>query len=234
MKLYKLTKQDGTTHNGYKYGIIDREHVKPPKDNPQLCASDVFHAYKNANLAFLLNPIHANISHPILWEIEGDIVCECYGKVGSFNQKVIKKLNPPTWIGNKSENDVRILFVILCTEAAIHIYGKCNQKDNRPRKAIEAAREYLRIKSAVAVAVADITARASLAAADDVIAPATYVAFAAANTATACVADATNAAYVAYVAARGAGHAARAAQKIDFCKLANNAVNIIMNKNNNG
>jgi hypothetical protein len=67
MKLYKLTEQDGTTYNksmSWKVGITNRVMAK---DNPQMCSGDVIHAYKNKNLAFILNPIHADIKNPLLF-----------------------------------------------------------------------------------------------------------------------------------------------------------------------
>jgi hypothetical protein len=62
MKLYKLTKQDWTTYNGRQTWKVGETYSKERIDNPYLCTSDVYHAYKNINLGFLLNPIHADIT----------------------------------------------------------------------------------------------------------------------------------------------------------------------------
>ena len=56
MKLYKLTDQNGNT-NGNTHWEEGMTLSLPPCDNPQLCSSDVFHAYRNINLAFQAQPV---------------------------------------------------------------------------------------------------------------------------------------------------------------------------------
>lgn len=79
MKLYKLTTKDGKTRKG-QFGETQWSPgfslTLPVVNNPQLCTSNVIHAYRNVNLAFLLNPIHGNYKNPLLWEAEGEICCE--------------------------------------------------------------------------------------------------------------------------------------------------------------
>jgi len=75
MRLYKLTDEDMMTWNNTKWGE-GVEHRIPPVKNPRICDGDVIHAYRNANLAYLLNPIHAGFRNPVLWEAEGDVVIE--------------------------------------------------------------------------------------------------------------------------------------------------------------
>lgn len=187
MKLYKLTKRDGSTHNGYDYAgqLI---HEKPYKENPSLCSTDVFHAYKNANLAFMLNPIHADIVSPRLFEIEGDVVAEDWGKVGSFRQEVIKELPIPDWVRGKNANKIRVYFAILCAESVFP------------------SPQYAVVKSSLLSGDLGEAARAARAAR---------------------AADAARAVVwaVADAAAEAADAAAYAAAEIDFCALADEAIN---------
>jgi len=256
-KLFKLTKQDGTTHNGYPYGEVGKVHTKPKKENPQLCSSDMLHAYRNKNLAFLLNPIHADISNPRLWEIKGDVVCHDFGKVGSLTQEVVKELKLPKWVGSEKEGLVRVAFAVLCAEAVLHHFEDKMEGDDRPRKAIEAVKEYLKNPAAAEWA-AWAAAWAAADAAADAAAWAAAAARAAADAAARAAADAAawaawaaraaaDAAAAARAAARAAAAAARAAadaaaadaaaadaaagsQEIDFGKLADQAVKMIFGK----
>lgn len=66
MKVYKLTSQNGTTHNGTKWGPGARYEVAGPLE---MCGNGI-HAYSDPLLAVLLNPIHAEINSPRLWECE--------------------------------------------------------------------------------------------------------------------------------------------------------------------
>ena len=203
MKLYKLTKRDGSTHNGYDYAgqLI---HEKPYKENPSLCSTDVFHAYKNANLAFMLNPIHADIVSPRLFEIEGDVVAEDWGKVGSFRQEVIKELPIPDWVRGKNANKIRVYFAILCAESVFpspqYAVVKSSLLSGDLGEAARAARAARAADAARAVVWAARAARAADAARAVVWA----------------VADA---------AAEAADAAAYAAAEIDFCALADEAIN---------
>lgn len=142
MKLYKLTDQNGNTQNNthWDVGVI---HELKPCDNPQLCSGDVIHAYKNVNLAYLLNSIHANIDKPLLWECNGNICTDDFGKVGCFRLKITKRLSQPVWVGNDNENLVRVAFAVLCAESVLYVWNKYNKKDKRIEQAIDAAKEYL-------------------------------------------------------------------------------------------
>lgn len=69
--VYKLTRKDCTTYNGYAYtpGVW---HVAPGKGN--LCSDGWLHAYEHPLLALLHNPIHAALPETdmLLWEASGD------------------------------------------------------------------------------------------------------------------------------------------------------------------
>jgi hypothetical protein len=241
MKLYKLTDKNQITHVDMKWKIGKTNKIKKC-ENPKLCTKDVIHAYKNKNLALLLNPIHANIDDPLLFEAKGIPVVEDFEKCGVFSLKINKKLSIPEWYINKEiRHDVQILFSILCAESVLHIYEKEYPENDTPRKAIEAAKEYLKAKNAAAAVHAVHAAARAAHAADYAAAIATcaaaiavhadYAAYAAAITAHAACATAI-ADYAAYAAA-GAAHAAAGAAeaakyKIDFCKLADKAVKNIM------
>ena len=152
-KLYKLTDSNGNTQNNTHWEVGVTRSVTSC-DNPQLCTNQVIHAYKNINLAFLLNPSHANFKNPLVFECNGEIVVEDYGKVGCFSLKITKKLYTPKWINSKKANDVKILFAILCAEQVISIYENKYPNDDRPQKAIQAAKDYLKLKTQNAAAIA--------------------------------------------------------------------------------
>ena len=66
----KLTPQDWTTYGGCKWvpGVTNTA----PGDGP-LCSKAWAHGYENPLVAVFMNPIHANIADPVLWECEGEI-----------------------------------------------------------------------------------------------------------------------------------------------------------------
>lgn len=144
MELYKLTNKNGCTQGNTQWGIGVTHELKAT-EKPRLRTKDVLHAYKNINLALLLNPNHANISNPKIWEAEGKIVVEDYGKVGCFKLTTTKELSCPDWyIDDKKRRRVQVQFAVLCAESVLHIYENQYPDDNRPRKAIEAAQNYLK------------------------------------------------------------------------------------------
>jgi hypothetical protein len=124
----------------------------------------------------------------------------------------------PKWYTDENQHKrVAVMFAVLCAESIIKIYEDKYPGDNRPRKAIEAAKEYLKSGKNAARA-ARAAARAARAA------RAAYAAAAAADAARAARATAY-AAYAAYATAYV--DADDEADKIDFCKLADVAVKII-------
>lgn len=147
MKLYKLTDQSGNTQNKTNW-IPKITHEKQPCGSPELCSAAVYHAYTNANLALLLNPIHADISNPRMFECSGDVVVSDWGKVGSFKMTSKKEMRLPDWHTNdETRKQVQVMFAVLCAESVLHIY-ETYSNDPRPRQAIEAAKEYLKHKNA--------------------------------------------------------------------------------------
>jgi len=65
---YKLTTQDMTTHGGFKWRRNQWRRAKG--EGTSLCSDGVLHYHEHPALALLLNPIHANIYAPRLWECE--------------------------------------------------------------------------------------------------------------------------------------------------------------------
>lgn len=172
MKLYKLTEQDYTTYYKSMTWKIGETNKVIEKENPQMCSGDVIHAYKNKNLALLLNPIHADIKNPKLLECEGNIIVEDYGKCGVFELTPTKKLSYPVWYKNEEKRkDVCIMFEILCSESVLKYYENKYPTDDRPREAITAAKKYLKLKTedaarAAGYAYSDAVAYAAAYAAD--------------------------------------------------------------------
>jgi len=238
MRLWKLTDQDGYTQRN-KTGETLWEAGKTLKlkscEDPKLCTSQVIHAYTNSSLALLLNPCHANLLNPLLWEAKGTIKVQDWGKVGCFSLTTVKQLPMPDWyVDMNTKKRVAVQFAILCAEAVLNIFEKQQPKDDRPRKAIEAAKEYLRNPKTAAAAYAAARA-AALAAADaadaaaraaDAAADAAYAAARAAYAAAAAAraADAADA----YAAARAAADAAYASRvdAINFASIADKAVRL--------
>jgi len=66
---YKLTNQNNKTFGDCLWGE-DVTHETDGKGS--LCGPGWFHAYRNPLLAVFLNPIHANIKEPRLWECVGE------------------------------------------------------------------------------------------------------------------------------------------------------------------
>lgn len=68
MKAYKLTTQELTTHNGFKWEVGVPVTAQGEGNDP--CSDGVLHYYKSPYHAALFNSIHACVKNPILWEIE--------------------------------------------------------------------------------------------------------------------------------------------------------------------
>jgi hypothetical protein len=69
MKKYKLTTQEMTTYNGFKWELGKKYTTSGEGD---LCSGGFLHYYHHPLLAVLLNPIHADITNPRIFEVEAD------------------------------------------------------------------------------------------------------------------------------------------------------------------
>jgi hypothetical protein len=93
--LYKLTTPKGLTTNETVWGA-NITHTASGAGR-ELCTADVIHAYTSPLLAMLLNPIHANICEPLLWEAEGEIVVKDWGNVGCKTLTTLRRIDPPVF-----------------------------------------------------------------------------------------------------------------------------------------
>lgn len=126
--LYKLTTQDNLTRKGESNETLwgpGVTHTAKLKGNA-LCSGAFIHAYTSPRLAILLNPIHANIHNPKLWECEGVIIKNNIGgnrsdltrnnqalNVGCYSLTTIKEL--PV---EELSSEQRIKFAILCAKSS--------------------------------------------------------------------------------------------------------------------
>jgi hypothetical protein len=69
MKVFKLTDPDMKTHNGFRWKIgVPRK----ASGKGELCGPGWLHCYLDPVLGVLMNPNHANIQNPRLFEAEGE------------------------------------------------------------------------------------------------------------------------------------------------------------------
>ena len=163
MKFYKLTTKDGYTRKGEvgetKWDV--GKWQKPLSGKGDLCDNGWYHFYHSPDLAVLLNPIHAYIENPILWE------CECRGKskddkglkIGWTEAKIVKKIKLPKWTKNQ-----KIAFGILCAKKVYKNAEWNNWADNwlsGKDRTSETARAAAAATWAAAEAVAEAVAEAA-------------------------------------------------------------------------
>ena len=112
-KLYKLTNRNYETKNKTKWGegVSHSGTGKGP-----LCSVGWIHAYTNPLLAVLLNPIHADVVDPVLWEAEGEISLTDHGlKVGCKTLTTIRVIELP-----QITTEQRVKFALLCALEVYH------------------------------------------------------------------------------------------------------------------
>jgi hypothetical protein len=111
MKAYKLTKQDFTTCNNTKWGEGVSHEVEKAPSLKDFCTKRCIHFYSSALIAVLLNPIHAYIADPVLWEAEAEEPCISDNglKEGTRKLTTIKQIELPSVSVNQ-----RVYFGILC------------------------------------------------------------------------------------------------------------------------
>ena len=200
MTAYKLTNQDLTTYEGSQWPTPESGEWVETSGKGPLCSSGWLHFYTHPLLAVLLNPIHADIHLPKLWEAEvsGQTLDDHGLKVGYTKARLVRELPlPEITLTQRRE------FCIRCT---LEVYYDKNfrawadawlcSKDRRDAASDAAAR---------AAARASI---AAYAASDGDAVAAAYAAYAAARAAleisTPDYSAAYAAAYAAYAAARAA------------------------------
>jgi hypothetical protein len=115
MKLYKLTTQDGRTRPGLENetqwgeGV---EHTAPGGD--ELCTAAYLHAYTDPLLAVMMNPAHADLSTPAIWECDGDVELSAPDKVGCTRLRTLRQIELP-----QITTVQRVRFAILAAQAVI-------------------------------------------------------------------------------------------------------------------
>src|SRR4051812_13853910 len=212
-KLYKLTDENGRTRGSTQWGV-DIEHTATI-GRPKLCSRTVIHAYASPLLAVLLNPIHAAIYTPQLWEAEGEVVIAAWDKVGCKTLTTKRQITIP-----RITTIQKVAFAILCGKQVFknpkwNIWADnwLSGKDRSRAAAAAAAAAAYAANAAATAATYAANAATAAAAAANAAAAATYAANAAtyaANAATAAAA-AANAAAAATYAANAATYAANAA-----------------------
>ena len=113
MRFYKLLTQDMTSHNDTKWEL--NIPITVTKEGTEMCTDQVLHCYNHPLLAIVLNPIHADIKNPRLFEIEVDKIVNTDGlKYASKQQTLIKEITiPEISIEQKLEFAIRVTQLIL-------------------------------------------------------------------------------------------------------------------------
>jgi hypothetical protein len=107
---YKLTDQNNRTTNNTIWG----ENVthKAAHRGKKLCTNQVIHVYAHPLLAVFMNPAHANIQNPKLWECKtSKPVANDGTKIGVKSCTTLKEIPPP-----EVSTIQRIAFGILCAK----------------------------------------------------------------------------------------------------------------------
>ncbi len=114
---YKLTNQKMWTKNGYQWEYGKWYEVS---GEGELCSDGWLHFYHSPELAVLLNPIHANIKNPRLFEVEvkGKHKDDNGLKCGYSKARLIKELELPKFTLNQ-----KAAFAILCS---LEVYKEKN------------------------------------------------------------------------------------------------------------
>jgi len=94
MKYYKLTDQELRTHNGFQWEVGKKYTIEKP--GTKMCSDQVFHCYSHPVLAVILNPVHANIKNPRMFEVEVDEIVAGDGlKFASKAQTLVSEIALP-------------------------------------------------------------------------------------------------------------------------------------------
>jgi len=108
-KLFKLTDSCGKTRNDTQWGP-GVSHSGTGKG--ELCGPGWIHAYEHPLIAVLMNPIHARVKTPRLWEAEGEIaIRDGQIKCGCKTLTTIREIPLP-----KITTEMRVRFAILCAK----------------------------------------------------------------------------------------------------------------------
>ena len=119
MTLYKLTDGDGYTRRGLPgetLWVPGEWHEAP---GGELGSANVLYAYEDPRIAAVMNPIHAAISDPQLWEAEGDVcVHEGQLKCGCTRLRVTRKIELPVLTTEQRVEIAIRCALVVCTRRA--------------------------------------------------------------------------------------------------------------------
>ena len=130
--LYKLTSKTDETRNGTKWG----QGVTHEADGNSLtlCNDRWIHAYRDPYLALLMNPVHADLINPHLWECTGVVGLDQVDKIGCTQLTTVKRIRKP-----RITLAMRRRFAVL---AAIEVYDGWSKYD-QDKQWITWAKDYL-------------------------------------------------------------------------------------------
>ena len=117
MKYYKLLTQEMTSHKNTKWKL--NVPITIEKEGVEMCTDSVLHCYNHPLLAVILNPIHANIKNPLLFEISVDKIVNTDGlKFASKSQTLLKKIDlPEISTEQKVEFGIRVVKLVCKDES---------------------------------------------------------------------------------------------------------------------
>ena len=107
MTKYKLTRRDMTTHGNTKWEL---GVTITTNGGEKHCGPGWLHCYDSPALAMFMNPIHADINSPRLFECEaGGTTIDWKDKFGCTELTLVKEIEPP-----RPTTEQRVAFAILC------------------------------------------------------------------------------------------------------------------------
>jgi hypothetical protein len=118
---YKLTNQECKTFGGCEWKVGEWKEAEG-EGSGNLCSNSWLHCYSDPILALLLNPIHAGVKNPRLWEVEVDGDCKTDRglKEGWRRMRLVKEIPLP-----ELSTEQRIYSAILCAKE-VHPEPKWN------------------------------------------------------------------------------------------------------------
>lgn len=114
--------QEMTSRNDLKWEMGVPNTITKPGN--QMCSDEVLHCYNHPVLAVIYNPIHVDIEHPRLFEINVDEIVATDGlKFASKSQTLIEELPLPiVTLDQKIEFGIRAVKLV-CEEKAWNIWA---------------------------------------------------------------------------------------------------------------
>ncbi len=107
MTKYKLVNQDMTTHGNTKW---EPGTTITTEGGGEDCGPGWLHCYDSPELAAFMNPIHANINNPRLFECQvGGTTIDWKDKFGCTELTITKEIEPP-----RPTTEQRVAFAIRC------------------------------------------------------------------------------------------------------------------------